>query len=45
MIKAAIATVTDQPVKCVVYSHSSADHSTGGAIFADTAQFVGHRLS
>ena len=45
LIKAAIATVTDQPVKLVVYSHSSADHSTGGASFADTAQFVGHRLT
>jgi hypothetical protein len=45
LIKAAIATVTDQPVKYVVYSHSSADHSMGGPIFADTAQFVGHRLT
>ena len=25
----------------VLYSHSAADHSTGGAAFADTAQFVG----
>jgi Metallo-beta-lactamase superfamily len=44
-IKAAIASVADAPVKYVVYSHSSTDHSTGGAIFADTAQFVGHRLT
>lgn len=42
--KAAIASVTDQPVRYVVYSHDSDDHSTGGAIFADTATFVGHRL-
>lgn len=45
LIKAAIATVTDQPVRYVVYSHSSADHSTGGSTFAQTAQFVGHRLT
>jgi hypothetical protein len=45
LIKAAIATVTDEPVRYLVYSHSSADHSTGGAIFTDTAQFVGHRLT
>jgi hypothetical protein len=45
LIKAAVATVSDQAVRYVVYSHSSADHSTGGAIFAETAQFVGHRLT
>jgi len=43
MIKEAGPKLTDQPVKYVVYSHSTADHSTGGAAFADTAQFVGHR--
>jgi hypothetical protein len=26
-----------------VYSHSAFDHSTGGAVFADTARFVGHK--
>jgi hypothetical protein len=45
LIKAAIATVTDEPVRYLVYSHSSADHSSGGAAFADTANFVGHRLT
>jgi hypothetical protein len=45
LTKAAIRTVTDKPVRYVVYSHSSADHSMGGAIFADTAQFVGHTLT
>src|SRR6266581_239247 len=40
LIKEAIHSVTDQPVKYVLYSHSAADHSTGGAAFADTAQFV-----
>ena len=43
LIKAAIRAVTAEPVKYVVYSHSAFDHSTGGAVFADTARFVGHR--
>lgn len=42
LIKEAIRSVTDLPVKYVVYSHSTPDHSTGGAVFADTAKFVGH---
>lgn len=42
--KAAIASVTDQPVKYVVYSHNHADHATGGDVFADTATFVAHEL-
>jgi hypothetical protein len=40
LLKAAIRSVTDQPVRYVVYSHSALDHSMGGAVFADTAQFV-----
>jgi glyoxylase-like metal-dependent hydrolase (beta-lactamase superfamily II) len=43
LIKEAIRSVTAQPVRYFVYSHSAFDHSTGGAVFADTAQFVGHR--
>src|SRR5437870_6348423 len=43
LIKEAIRSVTTQPVKYVVYSHSALDHSTGGAVFADTARFVGHK--
>ena len=43
LIKEAVHSLTDQPVRYVVYSHSAADHSTGGALFADTAKFVGHR--
>jgi glyoxylase-like metal-dependent hydrolase (beta-lactamase superfamily II) len=43
LIKEAIRSVTEQPVRYVIYSHSAFDHSTGGAIFADTARFVGHR--
>ncbi len=43
VLKEAIRAVTDQPVKYVLYSHWGADHGMGGAVFADTAQFVGHR--
>ena len=42
LIKEAIRSVTAEPVRHVVYSHSAFDHSTGGAVFADTARFVGH---
>ncbi len=30
------------PVRYVIYSHSHNDHAAGGAVFADTALFVGH---
>ena len=30
------------PVRYVLYSHSDADHASGGEVFADTAEFVGH---
>src|SRR5262245_3867884 len=43
LIKEAIRSVTAQPVRYFVYSHSAFDHSTGGAVFSDTAEFVGHR--
>lgn len=39
----AIASVTDQPVRYVVYSRHHADHAIGGDVFADTATFVSHR--
>jgi glyoxylase-like metal-dependent hydrolase (beta-lactamase superfamily II) len=39
-LKAAIASITDQPVKYLVYSHAAADHGTGGIVFADTATIV-----
>lgn len=32
----------DVPVRYVLYSHSHADHASGGASFADTAIFIGH---
>jgi glyoxylase-like metal-dependent hydrolase (beta-lactamase superfamily II) len=41
--RAAIASVTDQPVRYLVYSHDHADHATGGEVFADTATFISHR--
>jgi glyoxylase-like metal-dependent hydrolase (beta-lactamase superfamily II) len=31
------------PVKYVVYSHHHWDHASGGAVFDDTATFVGHK--
>jgi glyoxylase-like metal-dependent hydrolase (beta-lactamase superfamily II) len=33
----------DVPVRYVLYSHHHGDHASGGAVFADTAQFVGHQ--
>jgi glyoxylase-like metal-dependent hydrolase (beta-lactamase superfamily II) len=42
MMKEAIRSVTDQLVRYVIYSHAAPDHGTGGIVFADTAQFVGH---
>jgi glyoxylase-like metal-dependent hydrolase (beta-lactamase superfamily II) len=43
--RAAIASVTEQPVRYLVYSHDHADHATGGDIFAETATFVSHRIA
>ena len=46
MYKAAIAAVTDRPVKYLIYSHDHADHVTGGAVFMDTVEAViSHRLA
>jgi len=33
----------DVPVRYVLYSHHHWDHASGGAVFADTAEFVGQR--
>jgi glyoxylase-like metal-dependent hydrolase (beta-lactamase superfamily II) len=43
--KDAIASVTSQPVRYVIYGHDHADHSSGGGVFADTAEFVSHWLA
>jgi len=32
----------DVPVRYVLYSHHHWDHASGGEVFADTAEFVGH---
>jgi glyoxylase-like metal-dependent hydrolase (beta-lactamase superfamily II) len=41
-LKAEIKTLTDRPVRYVIYSHHHSDHITGGSIFADQATFVSH---
>jgi glyoxylase-like metal-dependent hydrolase (beta-lactamase superfamily II) len=41
-LNAKIKTLTDQPVRYVIYSHDHADHITGGTVFAETAAFVSH---
>ncbi len=46
MYKAAIASVTDRPVKYLIYSHDHADHIQGGSVFMDTVEHViSHRLA
>lgn len=42
-LKAEFATRFGVPVRYVVYSHYHWDHASGGAVFADTAHFVGHQ--
>jgi glyoxylase-like metal-dependent hydrolase (beta-lactamase superfamily II) len=34
----------DVPVRYVLYSHHHWDHASGGAVFAETADFVGHEM-
>jgi glyoxylase-like metal-dependent hydrolase (beta-lactamase superfamily II) len=41
-LKGELSTRFKVPVRFVVYSHSHFDHASGGAVFADTATFVGH---
>jgi glyoxylase-like metal-dependent hydrolase (beta-lactamase superfamily II) len=38
----AIRSVTDKPVRYVIYSHDHTDHIAGGAVFAETAKFIAH---
>ncbi len=41
-LKTEINTRFGIPVRYVLYSHSDADHASGGEVFADSAEFVGH---
>jgi glyoxylase-like metal-dependent hydrolase (beta-lactamase superfamily II) len=41
-LKTELANRFDVSVKYVIYSHSHWDHASGGAVYADTARFVGH---
>jgi glyoxylase-like metal-dependent hydrolase (beta-lactamase superfamily II) len=45
LLKAAIRSVTQQPVRYVVITHWGADHGMGGAAFADTATFIAHPIT
>jgi glyoxylase-like metal-dependent hydrolase (beta-lactamase superfamily II) len=45
LLKAAIRSVTDQPVKYVLITHWGADHGMGAAAFADTAQIISHPIT
>jgi glyoxylase-like metal-dependent hydrolase (beta-lactamase superfamily II) len=45
MLKEAIRSVTEQPVRYVLITHWGADHGMGGAAFADTARFISHPLA
>jgi glyoxylase-like metal-dependent hydrolase (beta-lactamase superfamily II) len=42
-LKAEIQKRFGLPVRYVIYSHHHWDHASGGTVFADTAQFVGHK--
>jgi glyoxylase-like metal-dependent hydrolase (beta-lactamase superfamily II) len=42
-LKGEIATRFKVPVRYVLYTHRDWDHASGGIVFADTAEFVGHR--
>src|SRR5512134_3579073 len=42
-LKAEIAARFKVPVRYVLYTHRDWDHASGGIVFADTAEFVGHR--
>lgn len=45
LMKSVAMTVTNQPVRYVVFSHDHADHNTGGDVFADAAEFVSQELA
>src|SRR5688500_4752331 len=41
-LKGELATRFKVPVRYVIYSHHHWDHASGGAVYADTARFIGH---
>lgn len=41
-LKAELARRFNVPVRYVIYSHYHWDHGSGGAVYADTARFIGH---
>jgi len=41
-LKGELRTRFNVPVRYVLYTHHHWDHASGGQVFADTAQFVGH---
>ncbi len=41
-LKGELARRFNVPVRYVIYSHSHWDHASGGAVYADTARFIGH---
>jgi glyoxylase-like metal-dependent hydrolase (beta-lactamase superfamily II) len=43
-LKAELARRFQTPVKYVIYSHSHWDHASGGAVYADSARFIGHEI-
>ena len=42
-LKAELASRFKVPVRYLLYTHSDWDHASGGVVFADTAEFVGHQ--
>ena len=42
-LKGELATRFKVPVRYVLYTHHDWDHASGGVVWADTAEFVGHR--
>jgi glyoxylase-like metal-dependent hydrolase (beta-lactamase superfamily II) len=41
-LKGELAARFKVPVRYVIYSHHHWDHASGGAVYADTARFIGH---
>lgn len=41
-LRGELASMYDVPVRVVAYSHHHWDHASGGEVFADTAEIIGH---